>query len=57
MSICFGYKVRLVLLGTFVFGATVQANPPQMLPSFKVAAVAYDPAWGDLEGNIERMAQ
>lgn len=25
--------------------------------SFKAAAVAYDPAWGDLEGNISRIVQ
>nr|WP_202972533.1 nitrilase-related carbon-nitrogen hydrolase [Legionella drozanskii] len=33
----------------------MQANSAKVLPSFKAAAVAYDPAWGDLDGNIERM--
>ena len=28
----------------------------KVLPNFKAAAVAYDPAWGDLDGNIARMA-
>ncbi|RUR13605.1 carbon-nitrogen hydrolase family protein [Legionella sp. km772] len=39
-------------------GTATAATPPQkVLPSFKAAAVAYDPAWGDLEGNIQRMVK
>lgn len=50
-------KFRLLLMA-ILWGITSSAlaNPPQILPSFKAAAVAYDPAWGDLDGNIERMA-
>jgi predicted amidohydrolase len=32
-----------------------QAASPAPARSFKVAAVAFDPAWGDLDGNISRM--
>jgi predicted amidohydrolase len=34
---------------------SVAQAAPTPLRSFKVAAVAYDPAWGDLDGNITRM--
>lgn len=37
--------------------ARAQITPPKIMPSFKVAAVAYNPAWGDLNGNIKRMAE
>lgn len=33
--------------------ASAQTSPPP----FKAAAVAYDPQWGDLEGNIARIAE
>jgi predicted amidohydrolase len=57
MSSHFNFKLSLILFATFIFATSAQTNPPQILPNFKVAAVAYDPAWGDLEGNIERMAK
>jgi len=34
---------------------SVHAQPK--VPKFKAAAVAYDPQWGDLEGNIARIAK
>ena len=52
-----GYKFRLILtcIVALVTVSLAQADPPKVFPSFKAAAVAYDPAWGDLDGNIERM--
>jgi Carbon-nitrogen hydrolase len=35
--------------------SAVQAAAPAPARRFKVAAVAFDPAWGDLDGNISRM--
>jgi predicted amidohydrolase len=43
------------LLGTSASHAASPAASPAAPRSFKVAAVAFDPAWGDLEGNISRM--
>jgi predicted amidohydrolase len=48
------------LLSAFVFvGFTAMSVAPAASPAplkrFKVAAVAFDPAWGDLDGNIARM--
>jgi predicted amidohydrolase len=46
--------VMAVLFGmTAVFVVDAGAAPPAA--SVKVAAVAFDPAWGDLDGNIARM--
>lgn len=42
------------VIGLFPF-LYVHATPPTTILKFQVAAVAYDPAWGDLQGNIERM--
>lgn len=58
MYSCLAFKFRLIVIGILTLGVVsfVQANSIKVLPSFKAAAVAYDPAWGDLDGNIERMA-
>jgi predicted amidohydrolase len=46
-----------LLLATTVFAlspANIYAQEP--LKSYKAAAIVYDPAWGDLDGNIARIA-
>ncbi|MCP0913431.1 MULTISPECIES: carbon-nitrogen hydrolase family protein [Legionella] len=52
-------KVRLLLLALLLLGFArlTHADSSQTLTSFKAAAVAYDPAWGDLHGNIKRMVE
>ena len=59
MYLCLSSKWRLILIGVMTLSAvsTIQGNPPKKLINFKAAAVAYDPAWGDLDGNIERMVK
>ncbi len=51
------FKVRLLLIGFITISPfiSVHAKSSPILPSFKAAAVAYNPAWGDLDGNIARM--
>lgn len=44
--------LMLVLLAIACVGGAVAAAPTT---SVKVAAVAFDPAWGDVDGNIARM--
>jgi predicted amidohydrolase len=50
---------RALLLAIAAVGILVSlpcyAEDPA-LPSFKAAAIVYDPAWGDLDGNIARIA-
>src|SRR5580700_6075958 len=56
MDLNTGFSFRQVLVLFIIlelFSANTQAS--KVLASFKAAAVAYDPAWGDLEGNITRM--
>lgn len=52
-----GCKFRLLIISivALVTVLSVQVDPPIKFPNFKAAAVAYDPAWGDLESNILRM--
>ncbi len=45
-----------LLMGASLMGASaLRAASPLPAKRFKVAAVAFDPAWGDLDGNISRM--
>lgn len=59
MSCYFGFKFRWMLIVAATLGAiaTLHATSPTAPTRFKAAAVAYDPAWGDLDGNIERMVK
>ena len=44
------------LISASLMGASaLRAASPAPAKRFKVAAVAFDPAWGDLDGNISRM--
>jgi len=45
-------RVALVVVALTTTSVSQAASTP--LRSFKVAAVAYDPAWSDLDGNITR---
>lgn len=56
MYLCF---FRFFLSIIFISGTLwpLHAAPLKPLQKFKAAAVAYDPAWGDLNGNIERMTK
>ena len=49
--------VRLMCIALCFFGMLSLAVAQPKIPQFKAAAVAYDPQWGDLEGNIARIAQ
>jgi Carbon-nitrogen hydrolase len=52
---CLHPQMMIVLLVTLISALPVLAQtsaPPQRL---KAAAIAFDPAWGDLHGNIARM--
>jgi predicted amidohydrolase len=51
--------LALFILGctTMLTVATHNASAQTSIPPFKAAAVAYDPQWGDLEGNIARIAE
>lgn len=47
---------KVLIAAGMVAVASVQAALAQSAPApFKAAAVAYDPQWGDLEGNIARI--
>jgi predicted amidohydrolase len=52
------HKISFALAVACAFslgGAALHAESTIPSKSFKVAAVAFDPAWGDLDGNISRM--
>lgn len=49
----FGLTICLMASLSVTASAWAQAKAP----SFKAAAVAYDPQWGDLDGNIARIAK
>ncbi len=51
----FGFHLVLICIVALTTLSSARAAAPTPLPSFKAAAVAYDPAWGDLDGNIARM--
>jgi len=48
-------RVALAFVVLEAMPMSITYAAPTPLRSFKVAAVAYDPAWGDLDGNISRM--
>ena len=45
-----------LLAATIIALLSVSTYAQQPLKSYKAAAIVYDPAWGDLEGNIVRIA-
>lgn len=51
----FGLRLLIICVVSLTTVSAAKAAPPTVLPSFTAAAVAYDPAWGDLDGNIARM--
>ncbi len=48
---------RLMCITVCFFGMLSLATAQPKIAQFKAAAVAYDPQWGDLDGNISRIAQ
>lgn len=52
---CGGLLVLAIVFAGPVRECAAQAAFPTPPKSFKAAAVVFDPAWGDLDGNIARM--
>ena len=53
----FWFRAALIafLLMMGMQSALAQTTAPAQPVRFNAAAVAFDPAWGDLDGNIARM--
>lgn len=47
----------IIVCAMMLGAATHSVSAQTSIPPFKVAAVAFDPQWGDLEGNIARIAE
>ena len=53
----FRSMVLVSLVGLLALPAPIGAQTPGLQKSIKVAAVDFVPAWGDLEGNVTRLAE
>jgi predicted amidohydrolase len=49
--------VLFLMIAVFAVNPTAHADTSAKHDPFKAAAVVFDPAWGDLDGNISRMTE